>query len=153
MYKKQWIAANITALVKAGRADNVSSLAVRAGFTKPTLTTFIKNPEIRNVNIDLLIAISEVMRIEPWVLLMPDFPVDALGQGRPPKRVTHEGYRLLSVFESLPDDKRKAILDFAAFQTRDDPASSRKIEDVRIKYAPREERLTTEYPKCDEKLD
>ncbi|WP_287601254.1 hypothetical protein [Thiothrix sp.] len=147
MYKKEWIASNIKALIQAGRADNVSTLAVRAGLTKPTLTTFMKEPELRNVNIDTIIAVAEVLRVEPWILFIPDFPVDTIGHGRPVKRITGEGYRLLNVFESLPDDKRKAILDFALFQIAEAaPVQAKQIREARAQYTVK----PVTYKTCDE---
>lgn len=150
MYKKQWIASNIKALVDSGRADSISGLAVRAGLTKPTLTTFIKEPELRNISIDKLIAIAHVLRVDPWVLMLPDFPIDCIGQGKTLSTISHEGYRLLSVFEGLADDKRKAILDYVLYQLKEEEATKAKqIRDARAQYKAR----PSAYPQCDEDFE
>lgn len=112
--------------------------------TQSALSKFLCSPETNNPTIRKIRGMAYGLKIEPWMLLVPNFPFDAIGH-KPLAKISRDGYRLLAAFESLPDDKRKEILAFAAFQVRDDPASSRKIEDVRTSYAPRQPLTQTQY--------
>ena len=68
------------------------------------------------------------------MLLVPNFPFDAIN-AKPLDKLTNEGYKLLAVFESLPDDKRKAILDFALFQINETtPNAAKQIREARATY-------------------
>ncbi len=145
---------NILRAMQLRGIDNPNQLAekLKGKVTQPGLYMLLRNPEENNPTIKTLRAISKVLEIEPWMLLMPNFPFESIG-GKPVCTVTHEGYRLLAVFESLPDDKRKAILDYTLFQINEAaPQQAKQIRDTRTHYKalPRPDNT---YPTCNEDFD
>jgi hypothetical protein len=85
-----------------------------------------------NPQLSTLRGIADAFRVETWMLLVPNFPFSAIDH-KPIKKITYEGYKLLAAFESLPDDKRKAILDFALFQMHES-SQAKQIRETRLEY-------------------
>ena len=102
--------------------------------TQSAISKFMSAPETSNPTVEKLRGIAQGLKIEPWMLLVQNFPFEFMG-AKPLDQITGEGYRLLTVFESLPDDKRKTILDFVLFQINEvAPAAAKQIREARATY-------------------
>ncbi len=135
MYKKQWIAANIRKLVDLGYVENISSLAISAGMTKPTLTTFMKEPQLRNLSINKLLAIAQAAKVEPWMLLVPDFPFEELKNDRPVKCISPMSYALLRTVESKDDSVKLMLLEAVSASLRIiDERGSDQLKETQAAY-------------------
>ncbi|OQX16177.1 MAG: hypothetical protein BWK73_04755 [Thiothrix lacustris] len=120
------------------------------------IAQFMKRPEEFHLSARVFREIAEALGAELWMLFIPKFPFGAMGQGKPVKQITGEGYRLLKVFEGLPDDKRKAILDYTLFQIAEtEPVQARQIREARAQYkaAPLPAGSPYPYKKCSEDFD
>lgn len=137
MYKKAWIAANIRRLVDTKRvkeAGTISALAKKAGLSKPTLTTFMNEPELRNISMDTLVACAHVLKVEPWMLLIPDFPFDAI-KTLPVKKISASGYTLLDIYEQESDFVKYGMMEAVSHSLcKVDENRSHQIKEAQATY-------------------
>ena len=142
---------NVRHLMERDGIPSENALAKKAKVDQKTINNLLASDTLPNPTMKVLEAIADTFKVEPWMLWVEAFDFGAVG-ARPLCRITSTGYRLLSVFESLPDDKRKTILDFALFQINDtSPVAAKQIRDTRTHYKalPR----PTNYPGCNEDFE
>ena len=134
--RKALIAKNIESLRKEN-ALSKSEFARRSGMTPPTLATFLKYPEERNITLDHLYGIVDYSKIEIWNLFVEDFPFKST-QKKPITKISAEGYSLLYAFEKSSDETKMTILNQMEFllQKRDkNEASAKYLSETRSKYS------------------
>jgi len=141
---------NVKRLMEMRGIASENSLAVKSGISQKTVNLLLATDAMPNPTVKVLAALSKTLGVVPWMLLVRDFPFEVIGLGKPLARITAEGYRLLSVYESLPDDKRKAILDFVLFQLGES-SQAKQIRDTRSHY--KSVPSPTSYPRCDEDFE
>lgn len=150
------IRSNVRQLMARDSISSETALAKKAGVDQKTINNLLALDTLPNPTMKVLDAIAKSFRVAPWMLWVKDFPYDALGASEPLNAVTRSGYRLLKVFESLNDEDRKAILNFAEFQISGTaPTQARQIHEVRAQYkaAPLPAGSPYPYKKCSEDFD
>lgn len=149
--RKTVIAKNIIAL--RGQFESLSDFARKAGIAPATLTTFLKNPEERNITLDNLFSISDICGVELWMLLIEEFPFEEIKKKKPLKRISADGYALLDLYERAPASARSEMLNYVAYQLRENPIAERKIRETQQRYTSAKISSTTPYPGCAEDFD
>lgn len=136
---------NVEKAKKLRGIDYDIEIARKSGgmITQSAISKFMTAPETSNPTVEKLRGMAKGLKIEPWMLLVPNFPFDALTNAKVVSSISPEGYRLLAAFESLPEDRKKAILDFVLFQLQQShPPQARLIQEARAEYVTDTTKLT-----------
>jgi len=116
--------------------------------TSTTLGNFLNEPEERSPWVKTILTLANVLKVEPWMLMIKNFPFEEMGIGKRVKKISPAGYRLLVLFEQATPDQQKSLLDYVSYQLKDSPGVERKVRETQTRYYP----MTT-YPKCEENHD
>jgi len=89
-----------------------------------------------NPTIKVIESYANPLKIEPWMLLMKNFPFkEVIKNKRILKEITPEGYLLLSAFESAPENVRYSIMDAVALAiSHTDITSTNMIKESQAAY-------------------
>ena len=134
---------------------SLTQLAVRCAgeITTRTLGGLVNYPDNNNPTVGTLQTLASAFKVPVWTLLVKDFPFEALKPSNNIKSISADGYSLLSVYESAPEEKRKSLLDYASYQLRGSP-EERKVRDVQARYlTPSPIKTPIRYPGCNEDFD
>lgn len=124
---------NISAVMQRDGIPSGNALAKLAKVDQKTISSILSSESAPNPTLKVITAISKALKLEPWMLLVPDMPVDII-QGSRIKTISHQGYRLLKIFESAPENNKISILDFAAYSMKTDPVKSSSVQEIRATY-------------------
>lgn len=136
---------NVEKAKKLRGIDYDIDIARKSGgmITQSAISKFLKAPETSNPTVEKIRGMAKGLKLEPWMLLVPNFPFEALTNAKAVSSISLEGYRLLAAFESLPEDRKKAILDFVLFQLHQaHPPQAKLIQEARAEYAIDKTKLT-----------
>ncbi len=129
------IRTNIRRLMERDAIRSENALAKMANVDQKTINNLLAHDTLPNPTTKVLAAIATSFRVEPWMLLIQDFPWDAVST-KPVDHISSSSYRLLSAVEQADDEQRKAILDYAVFQLRENERRANLIRDARSQYLP-----------------
>lgn len=81
----------------------------RSLVTQSSLSKFMSHPEESNPTVKTLRGIAAATRIEPWMLLIKDFPFEG-ANGEPLSKISKEGYLFLCAFEKATPETRRSLM-------------------------------------------
>lgn len=125
---------NVMNLMELRGIPSGNALAKLSGLSQRTISNILAEDEFPNPSVKVLSQLADSLGVKAWMLLLDSFPFDSIGLSKPLQGVSHEGYRLLRAYEDLPDDRRKAILDFAIFQAKENDRRADLIREARQHY-------------------
>lgn len=109
---KKTVAQNLKVLIKLS-GENATSIARSAGVAPNTLSTFLNNPEERNLTLDKLSALAAECGVQPWVLLVPDIDL-AAAKANTCSKIDESVYLAMIAMEKSPEMVRYSMLDALA---------------------------------------
>lgn len=123
-------------VLKAMERDKIPSgnaLSKIAKIDQKTVSSILSEDSAPNPTLKVITALAKALKLEPWMLLVPDFPIDTLGRRRL-KTISKKGYQILKIFELAPEHSQASILDFAAYNMQSDSNLAREIREIRAEY-------------------
>ena len=123
-------------LVNAMQRDGIPSgnaLAKLASIDQKTVTSILSKDAAPNPTLKVITALSKALRLEPWMLLVPNMPLDKVSSKRL-KTISSRGYRLLQIFDESPEHTQASILDFAAYNLKSNAKATSKVGEIRAEY-------------------
>lgn len=115
---------NISQLIERSGTGSQNGFAKHCGLPQRTINkVFLNDAELPTTK--TLIAIAERNGVEAWMMLVRDFPWDAVGHEKM-DHISSQGYLLLKAFERSTPDTKKAILSQMAFLLKNDENKERE---------------------------
>lgn len=123
-------------VINAMKRDGITSgnaLAKIAKIDQKTVSSILSEDASPNPTLKVITALSRALRLEPWMLLVPNMPIEKTCRPRL-KTMSRKGYDLLRIFEAAPEHNQASILDFAAYSLKADPRLVSEVREVRAEY-------------------
>lgn len=127
---------NILRVMKLRGIENPNQLAekLKGKVTQPGLYMLLRNPEENNPTIKTLRAIAKVLEVEAWMLVIPDFPFEAI-RHRPIDRFHPLTYSIVETMEKEPELVKLLITESVSHALcKIDVKHSHEIKEVQAAY-------------------
>lgn len=134
--KQTQIIANNTKRLMALFDMNVTTLSKQAGVDHGTISKLRSEDTLPNPTVKIITGLANAFGIEPWMLLIENFPFNVGRNRLHLKSISEDGYIMLKVFESCDNETvRYALLEAAkqAIKPLDERASN-QIADIQSTY-------------------
>lgn len=99
--------------------------------TQSALSKFLSSPETSNPTVEKIRGVADGLGVEAWMLLVKNFPWEAIGKNKPLQQISSQGYAMLAMFETLSEQDRKSIFDYMEFVLKNDERNTNVVREAR----------------------
>lgn len=111
---KDTVRGNLRRLKQLDRITTNQALAKQMGVSTRTVNQLMSESAESNPRIDTVDLVAKTLGIETWMLLVPEFPFQALPR-KGALNLKEESILILKVLDKATDEDRKSIREYAKF--------------------------------------
>lgn len=134
--ERNYLSRNIKRLMAIAGIPSMTNLADRCAgeITPKSITRMVNTPDEGNPTLEKMQVIARALKVKPWMLLLEDFPFEDTRREKNLNKISANGYEMLRIFEEASIEKQQSMLDYAAYNLRENPGAERAIRVLQAKY-------------------
>lgn len=128
------IRGNIANLMGLRNISSMYALSVQAKVADKTVSNLMADDVISNPTVKVLTSLARVLRVEPWMLLVEDFPFEQI-KGKPLKQIHGPAYVVADAMEHETHVVQLLMMEAVSHALRGiDPKRSNYIKEEQASY-------------------
>jgi len=125
---------NIAHLMGIREIPSMNALSKQAKLADKTVSNLMADDVISNPTIKVVVSIAKVLKVEPWMLMIDDFPFDKV-KGRPLRTMSGPTYVIADAMEHESKTTQLLMMESASQTLRGiDNKYSKLIKDAQANY-------------------